>query len=363
MIERDFSDLLISFGMDEETANQLEVEINGNDLTNLVNDLSGNDPNIIDANKILSKYGQQITSGFSNLKNNTSESILDEDYQYFVNIDKNKIDAFIEYLDTNDINYFYDGNTEFKIDCLDKNSAYVIDKFISRLSNKEKLIDKNSSKIMENKMRKRNKKIIKESSVLVNPEIIQLASRAGLDMKRLQEAFDDLDIVDDTDDVVDDYDFDAPADDVDVNIDSDGYDDDIDIDTDYTGDLEDDGLEDTSVVSIDSDVYTTIQNSISDITNNLGNLKVSEYKPIIDSLQTLLDTARESGRSYLGEGKKSIMEGENTLSLEQMEQIARKYTDFDNLVDTNSGDDFTEISKWNIKNILQIAYMLGRKSV
>lgn len=320
MIEQNFSDLLIKFGITKEVADKLEDSINGKDLTNLVNALTGDYSNLSIANKILSKYGVQITNTvnednnfklsnnlvFENLKEIIFNDILDEDYQYITNVTDRYLDTFIDYLDDLGINYFYDGGSEFKINCLDRNQAYKIDNFISTLKPKG-LRDSTNP---ENKMR--NKKI-NESSVLVNPDVIQMASRAGLSMKSLVEALDDLDIdtaedfdVDGGGDLTSDYDFSSPEGDFDVDVTDDSLpvtDDSLDVSFDDglgQDELIDDGID--SVYDIDdSDVLTSVTNSISDITNNLGNLKVSEYKTVIDSLQALLDTARASGRTYLGD--------------------------------------------------------------
>ena len=314
MIEQNFSDLLIKFGVNKETADSLEDRINGKDLTNLVNILSGNSFDISQANKILSKYNVTLSYSipeslefvFENLKDIDSNNILDEDYQYTTNVNNRYLDTFIDYLDDAGINYIYDGGSEFKISCIDKNQAYKIDNFISTLKPKG-LRDSTNP---ENKMR--NKKL-KESSVLVTPDVIQLASRAGLNMRSLVEALDDLDIdtaedfdVDGETDLTSDYDFSSPEGDLDIDVTDDSLPmdgDSLDVSFDdglVQDDLIDDGID--SVYDIDdSDVLTSVTNSISDITNNLGNLKVSEYKTVIDSLQALLDTARASGRSYLGD--------------------------------------------------------------
>lgn len=317
MIEQNFSDLLVKFGVSEDVANKLEDSINGKDLTNLVNALTGNTSNILLANKILSKYGIELNNSvseqfdiknsfiFEHLKEINSKDILDEDYQYTTNVNDRYLDTFIDYLDDNGIIYFYDGGSEFKIECHDKNQAYKIDKFISTLKPKG-LRDSTNP---ENKMR--NKKI-NESSVLVNPDVIQMASRAGLSMKSLVEAISDMDIDTaedfdvDSGDLTSDYDFTSPEGDMDIDVTDDSMPVDNSMDVDFVDDglgqddLIDDGID--SVYDIDdSDVLTSITNSISDITNNLGNLKVSEYKTVIDSLQSLLDTARTSGRTYLGD--------------------------------------------------------------
>lgn len=321
MIERDFSDLLIQFGIDDDTAKKLENEVDGNDLTELVNDLSGNSVDINSANNILQKYNVQIDNTnemyenimngdliFENLKLLEQKDILDEDYQYVVNLDRKGVDPLIDYLDDKDINYFFDGNTEFKIDCLDRSQAYNIDRFISKIKPNETLRDnitKPKQTTMENKKMVKQRKKLKEASMLYSPEVIQMVSNAGLDMKRLAEAFDDMDddyvdttIDTDDDDITTDYDFSEPdGENIDVDTD-DGIIDDVDVTDPVVDDYSVDDVTDT--MSYDnSDAYTVITNSINDITNNLGNLKVSEFKMIIDSLTGLLDTAKDSGRTYL----------------------------------------------------------------
>lgn len=122
-------------------------------------------------------------------------------------------------------------------------------------------------------MRKR----IRESKVtMVTPDVISIGSAAGLDMKQIREAFD----------VVDEYDIDTA--------DYDFYDED---------EVDDDALEidDVEDVVMESDgAYVAIKNAISDIENNIGYLKLNEYKLIMDDLTNLLDLARQSGFDYLG---------------------------------------------------------------
>ena len=255
MIERNLSELLIKFGISEDKANKLEDNLNGNDYQNLINYLSGNNINIEKANEILKKYNVSIK--FNNLQESINNSV------YTVKIRRDLKNKFIEYLENNYIDFENDGLT-FNIDISNKNLAYKVDKFLSKIKN---------VKTENKKMRKR----IKESKVtMVTPDVISIGSAAGLDMKQIREAFD----------VVDEYDIDTT--------DYDFYDEDeVDDDT-----LEIDDVED---VVVESDgAYVAIKNAISDIENNIGFLKLNEYKLVMDDLTNLLDLARQSGFDYLG---------------------------------------------------------------
>lgn len=47
------------------------------------------------------------------------------------------------------------------------------------------------------------------------------------------------------------------------------------------------------------------------------------------------------------------------MTKEQMEEIARKFTSFENLDDAHNSSDFTEIAKWTLGSMLAEAYKMG----
>lgn len=52
-----------------------------------------------------------------------------------------------------------------------------------------------------------------------------------------------------------------------------------------------------------SDAVSAIQDALETITANLPELKISEYRDVVSQIKELLDSARDSGRDYIGESR------------------------------------------------------------
>jgi hypothetical protein len=92
--------------------------------------------------------------------------------------------------------------------------------------------------------------------------------------------------------------------------------DDMDVLPDYTDDVELDsdllsGEENTAIDTpvITDDAFSTIQNHISEITVQLTNVKVGEFKSLIQQLESLIQEARQRGREQLVESFKFKRKG------------------------------------------------------
>jgi hypothetical protein len=78
----------------------------------------------------------------------------------------------------------------------------------------------------------------------------------------------------------------------------------LDHDSEELEDFDDDGGINLVTDSECSPAYDQIANAIDTIKDNIGDIKISEYKDLINSLRDLTDTIRNQGRTFLGESKK-----------------------------------------------------------
>lgn len=171
---------LLDLGIDEKTARELSVGLEGGDYVNLVNALGLADPvrKIKAAAPILGKYGITISEGNGDMANSKnylgamfskfregkgdaieseilgdwlkpiSESnapdaayLVFEGFNYFMQLeDSQQGEGLMDWLDENKVQYITDGKGQFHIKCDDREAAYRVGKAANGLMAKKRIV-------------------------------------------------------------------------------------------------------------------------------------------------------------------------------------------------------------------------------
>lgn len=292
---------------------------------------------------------------FSEDGNIEDQSLAQDGFNYYTVIDDSKkADELMDWLDDNGIDYLISDAGKFHIKCSDRSVAYHVSREISRINRTKNIVrdsvaeasksvrqkikprDPNASVLhklqaknpedLEDKIavrkkvqqdsfsrKAKHKNNFTESRDLVLEEgvmsmtkmgsIGRLRELAGLPPAKLpqevanEDDFSDISFDDTTDDTLpsDPMD-DLPQEPSIAVIPSDDT-----IDNGVPGDLPPADAELASVPLNVSPAMSVIQDAINNIGTSLPDLKVSEYKQVINQLTNLLSNTRDTGRNYLGE--------------------------------------------------------------
>lgn len=170
--------LLVKYGVDEKAAQQLQYNINGTDLIDLINSLKMTDLRaaVQQSNKILNRYGVSIHEGkmtkdfnhlyalYTGAKTNNYSNIIEnlipitesnrsedhllalEGFNYYTNLDGKLSEQLIDWLEENKVEFLTNGEGHFHIKCNDRDHAYKVGRTISGIVRKEHLVrDSNQS--------------------------------------------------------------------------------------------------------------------------------------------------------------------------------------------------------------------------
>jgi hypothetical protein len=172
----DLTDYLVSKGVDEKTANDLEAQIEGNILMALVDAIKSR--NTVRVNSLLGKYGIKLKNeaAMSNdLLNAQWESIregkaldetfgvmtrVDEGFTYAVEVTEQTRDRVLDWLDENEVAYQATSPVNYRIECNDREGAYRTGRALSEILRKPTVRD---SIEIEEKMSKNSKKREREA--------------------------------------------------------------------------------------------------------------------------------------------------------------------------------------------------------
>lgn len=202
MDKLDLSDELVRRGVDQEAANHLKGEIEGNDLMLLVqafNDKERPYQGQIEAEKILGKYG--IKLGRTNVRDNylnakfeslRSGSALDETFgvmtrinegfTYAVEVSEQTRDRVLDWLDENQVEYQATSPVAYRVECGDRDVAYRTGRALSEILRKPTVRD---SVEVEEKMSKNPDKRVKDAKAKMadlkprNPVVAAVKTRGG----------------------------------------------------------------------------------------------------------------------------------------------------------------------------------------
>lgn len=202
MDKLDLSDELVRRGVDQEAANRLKGEIEGNDLMLLVQALNNKErpyQGQIEAEKILGKYG--IKLGRTNVRDNylnakfeslRSGSALDETFgvmtrinegfTYAVEVSEQTRDRVLDWLDENQVEYQATSPVAYRVECGDRDVAYRTGRALSEILRKPTVRD---SVEIEEKMSKNPNKRVKDAMAKMadvkprNPVVAAVKTRGG----------------------------------------------------------------------------------------------------------------------------------------------------------------------------------------
>lgn len=171
----DLSDELIRRGVQQDAAERLQGEINGNDLMALIDAFKNNRRPYQGqevASKILNKYG--IKLGGTNMSENylkaqfesyrTGQALdetfgvmtrVDEGFSYAIEVNEQSRDRVLDWLDENQVEYQATSPTAFRVECGDRDVAYRTGRALSEILRKPTVRD---SVEIEEKMSKDSKK-------------------------------------------------------------------------------------------------------------------------------------------------------------------------------------------------------------
>jgi hypothetical protein len=163
---------LIKFGVDDKSAQQIQNNLDGTDLINLVNSL--NLPNhkqaVTQANNILMRYGVNIREGSMNndrlsrmykdlnsnkiykqqsvehmtpiAESNSSEDhmLAMEGYNYYTTLEPELSEELMDWLDSNKVEFLTNGEGHFHIKCEDRDHAYKVGRTISGIMSRKHIV-------------------------------------------------------------------------------------------------------------------------------------------------------------------------------------------------------------------------------
>ncbi len=186
MVDQSLSELLMKLGVDDKAALKLQNNINGSDLTNLVNALKlpNSQQAVAQANEILSRYGINIKEARMNndrlyrMYKGVSEEVIEmedpienmtpisesdraedhilalEGFNYLTTLDTQLAEQLMDWLESNKVEFLTNGEGHFHIKCEDRDHAYKVGRTISGLMRKQRLVrDSNNT---EGAMAERN---------------------------------------------------------------------------------------------------------------------------------------------------------------------------------------------------------------
>lgn len=173
------ADVLGRYGIDDATAGRLKGKMQGDDLMNLVNYLTGpQGVQLSKASAILGKYGVKLGSSkpMENYLNAKYESVrngrpldetfggvmtkVSEGYTYAVEVSEQSRDRVLDWLDENSVDYQATSPTNYRIECGDREGAYRTGRALSEILRKPTVRD---SVEIEEKMSKNPDKRVKDA--------------------------------------------------------------------------------------------------------------------------------------------------------------------------------------------------------
>lgn len=174
------ADVLGRYGIDDATAGRLKGKMQGDDLMNLVNYLTGpQGVQLSKASAILGKYGVKLGSSkpMENYLNAKYESVrngrpldetfggvmtkVSEGYTYAVEVSEQSRDRVLDWLDENSVNYQATSPTNYRIECGDREGAYRTGRALSEILRKPTVRD--SVETVEEKMSKNPNKRVNDA--------------------------------------------------------------------------------------------------------------------------------------------------------------------------------------------------------
>lgn len=293
--------------------------------------------------------------------NAEDRSLALEGFNYYTNVSEDKTHSLVDWLEENGVDYLTDGKGKFHIKCEDRACAYHVGREVARLGgatvvrdsvgeakmtkkefNRVKPRDPNAETL--NKLQRKNpadlEDTIKDRKMkqkdtfsrnakhkgqkfdesidpsltegvlgMSNMETIgRLRELAGLPPAPLKNSKKPITVEDDFDDI------DVPGDVDDVDAGPLPGDDGIDDvaagtldappapDAGLPGDLPPSPMAGANTpMDANSPAMAAVQDAINSISGSLPDLKVSEYKQVVNQLTSLLNNARDTGRNFLGE--------------------------------------------------------------
>jgi len=173
------ADVLGRYGIDDATAGRLKGKMQGDDLMNLVNYLTGpQGVSLSKASAILGKYGVKLgrSKPMENYLNAKYESVrngrpldetfggvmtkVSEGYTYAVEVSEQSRDRVLDWLDENSVDYQATSPTNYRIECGDREGAYRTGRALSEILRKPTVRD---SVEIEEKMSKNPDKRVKDA--------------------------------------------------------------------------------------------------------------------------------------------------------------------------------------------------------
>lgn len=175
----DLSDELIRRGVQQDAAERLQGEINGNDLMALIDAFKNNRRPYQGqevASKILNKYG--IKLGGTNMSENylkaqfesyrTGQTLdetfgvmtrINEGFSYAIEVNEQSRDRVLDWLDENQVEYQATSPTAFRVECGDRDVAYRTGRALSEILRKPTVRDSVETEV--NEMDKKSKQRMK----------------------------------------------------------------------------------------------------------------------------------------------------------------------------------------------------------
>lgn len=160
-------DKLGQFGVPASQAREVAAKIQGEDLMDLVNTLTGpNGANPQKASAILGKYGVKLGSreSMDNYLNAKYESVrtgesldetfgvmtrINEGFTYAVEVSEQTRDRVLDWLDENQVNYQATSPTNYRIECGDRDMAYRAGRALSGILGKQTVRDSVETEVSE----------------------------------------------------------------------------------------------------------------------------------------------------------------------------------------------------------------------
>jgi hypothetical protein len=148
--------LLVKYGIDQNTAQRLQNDIIGSDILNLVNSLQldNRQQAVRLANPILQKYGVTISENLmikrvaaiewlKELKESKSVEdrlLILEGYNYYTYLDATLGEQLTDWLESNKVEFLTNGDGHFHVKCEDRDHAYKVGRAISGIVRKQRLV-------------------------------------------------------------------------------------------------------------------------------------------------------------------------------------------------------------------------------
>jgi len=203
MDKLDIADELVDRGVDQESAERLKGEINGNDLMKLIDALKNQDQpyqSQMVAQRILGKYGIKLEKTVMTKENYLRakfESLragemldetfgvmtkISEGFTYAVEVSEQTRDLVLDWLDENQVEYQATSPVIYRIECGDRDVAYRTGRALSEIIRKPTVRD---SIEVEEKMSKKPEKRIRDAKAKMadikprNPVVAAVKTRGG----------------------------------------------------------------------------------------------------------------------------------------------------------------------------------------